>query len=78
MYYLINICIIYYKSVVNVLNKSVQVKENVKGTLRRKDYSEGSLINTIKHICQGKLVNCQTGCQEEQLKLYSIGNKEIL
>lgn len=78
MYHFRNICIIYYKPIVNVLNKSVQIKENMKGTLRRKGYYEGSLINAIKHIIQGKSVDCQIGCQEEQLKLYSIGNKEIL
>lgn len=52
MYHLINICIIYYKSIVHVLNKSVQIKENMKGTLRRKDDCEGSLINIIKCLCQ--------------------------
>lgn len=44
----------------------------------KKDDCEGSLINIIKRLWQGKSVDCQTGCQEKQLKFYSIDNKEIL
>lgn len=56
----------------------MEIKEKYEGHIKEKIPLWGILINTIWLICQGKSIDCHIKCQEEQFKLYSIGNEQTL